>query len=187
MGEYGIRTYDNKEVKIGTCEMNYYVRWEERNNIKPNMGSEFGWFWRLPFPDEDNILEGEYGRYNKYARLNNDFVLPQTIQDAGILQLKHECGMLINIYCYHGGKLPHGTDELRTAWNGKASQFYALRYIRKKEDELFYATIGCRFCDRMWSLDLEDIVPFVVDSDLKQRLEEKYVERNKILRQAEKV
>jgi hypothetical protein len=60
MGEYAIRKSDGESIKIGTCESMYYLRYEDRFKVTPEEGSGFGYYWRLPFPDEDCIRPGEY-------------------------------------------------------------------------------------------------------------------------------
>ena len=60
MGEYAIRKSDNESIKIGTCESMYYLRYEDRGKVTPEQGSGFGYYWPLPFPDEDCIRPGEY-------------------------------------------------------------------------------------------------------------------------------
>jgi len=66
MGEYA--KFGNSEIKIGTCEDMYYLRFEDRykvrhlpGNVDPNKDSEAAHLrFRLPFPDEDHILPGGY-------------------------------------------------------------------------------------------------------------------------------
>lgn len=60
MGEYAIRKSDGRSIKIGTCESMYYLRYEDRRKVTPEEGSGFGYYWPLPFPDEDSIEPGEY-------------------------------------------------------------------------------------------------------------------------------
>lgn len=77
MGEYAIRKSDNQEVKIGTLESMYYLRFEDRDKVrfKPgnvNMANPeqvSGSRFRLPFPDEDDILPGDYKDHNRGLRL----------------------------------------------------------------------------------------------------------------------
>src|SRR3972149_6581787 len=109
MGEYAIRKSDKQEIKIGTCENMYYLRYEDCDKVKPLPGSEIGFRFRLPFPDEDEVLPGKYEKYNRGERL-----FKETDQDAeqleiqgddtGIIQLSHPCGLLINVPCHHGRK-----------------------------------------------------------------------------------
>jgi hypothetical protein len=65
MGEYAKRKSDNEIVKIGTENSMYYLRYEDRDQMTKEPGSldfatTLNLFWRLPFPDEDDIKPGEY-------------------------------------------------------------------------------------------------------------------------------
>ena len=69
MGEYAIRKSDNQEIKIGTCEYMYYIRYEDRNKVSPlpnntDCSKELNLIWRLPFPSEDHIQIGNYEPFN---------------------------------------------------------------------------------------------------------------------------
>jgi len=92
MGEYAIRKDDNVEVKIGTCEEMFYLRFEDRDKVRKLPGSldpakETGIYFRLPFPDENDVRIGEYKDHargcqlykmvqsNKMGRYAEDFKL----------------------------------------------------------------------------------------------------------------
>ena len=58
MGEYAL--YNGEQVKIGTCENLYYLRYEHRkqvqplpNNLNPNGDEQYECRFRFPWPDED--------------------------------------------------------------------------------------------------------------------------------------
>ena len=75
MGEYAIRKSDGAQVKIGTCESMYYLRADQIGMVDAQGGScDVGdpevWphvRFRFPFPDEDNILPGDF-HSNNYER-----------------------------------------------------------------------------------------------------------------------
>ena len=181
MGEYAKRKSDGQEVKIGTCESMYYLRYEDRDavgalpgNIKPSTTK--GLFWRLPFPDEDSIRIGEYPEYNRGYRLwkqeegqqyAEDFKDEETVKYPGTIQLTHESGLLINVKCYHGVKLPDGSDDIKAHWNGK-SWSLELRAIKNTEDGI-KPIVHCRHCGNMWSYDWEDVMPYI-NGEMKKRL-----------------
>ena len=172
MGEYGTLN-DGSGLKIGTCEINYYLRLEDKHRVTPEPGSSFGWFWRIPFPDEDNIKPGGYRPHNRGALLNSEF----TIKDnPGRVQTSHECGYLLNIPCYHGNKLPENTGGIKMHWNGAYGQWFELIYIKAKPDPM--PAVRCRACDNLWSFDnWEEVLPYVIDEELKLRLEELYAKK----------
>ena len=60
MGEYCYRLADRQSVKMGTCADMYYLRFEDMADVEPEEGSTFGTRFRLPWPDEDHHLPGDY-------------------------------------------------------------------------------------------------------------------------------
>lgn len=174
MGEYAKRL-DEVEIKIGTCESMYYLRYEDRlkvlaiqNSLNPATTKNL--FWRLPFPDEDTIPIGQYGDYHRGERLYDsnslDYKLPES--PTGILQMHHQSGLLINVECYHGNKLPEGSKDISVAWNGK-SFFSELAHIKNTENGIL-PIVRCRFCDEIWRSTWENVLPFL-HGEMKVRLE----------------
>lgn len=173
MGEYAKRKTDHEEVKIGTCESMYYLRVEDvdkvihiHGNIDPSTENDL--FFRLPLPEEDHVMVGNYDGniavYRLYREVLDyhgkvegyeDFTADDLIEQAGTLQLRHESGLLINIPCHHGVKLP---DMKGVFWSGK-SWFIELRFIKRTSGKL-KPVIWCRHCERMWSCDWENIIDY---------------------------
>ena len=172
MGEYATRTIDNQEIKIGTCSSMYYLRYEDRTKVNPQRGSlnpaqENNLRFRIPFPDEDHILPGDYDNYNRGYALHG-YSAPDLIKYPGNMQLRHDSGLLLNINCYHGEKLPERTEEIKPFWNGKAWYFYELKHI-KNTNEGIKPVIGCRYCSEMWLCDWSDIMDYITDEALKEK------------------
>lgn len=77
MGEYARRKSDGVEIKIGTCETMYYIRFEDRDKVTAvpnsidlsNPAHVDGLRFRLPFPDEDNVPIGQYEPFERGLRL----------------------------------------------------------------------------------------------------------------------
>ena len=186
MGEYA--KFNQDEIKIGTCELMYYLRYEDRMKVNPlngnvNPHSDTGLFWRLPYPDEDNIQPGNYHIYNRSERLwkydqedkNNycvDFSDSETIENPGIIQLTHPSGLLVNVPCYHGEKLPEITGDIKVFWNGKAWSL-ELAFIKNISENEIMPIVKCRHCEKMWRYSWAEIMPYL-HGELKSRLE-KYV------------
>lgn len=178
MGEYAKRKSDGQEVKIGTCETMYYLRYEDRNEVSyAGSLNGAGLFWRLPYPDEDSIRPGEYKEHNRGLRLwqksavdgyHTEFSDPTTTSDPGTIQFTNGSGMLLNVKCYHGEKLPEASEDFKPFWNGK-SWFYELAFVKKTEDG-FKPVIRCRHCGQMWRYEWSEVLPFVNDLVLKFRL-----------------
>lgn len=191
MGEYAIRKSDRLQVKIGTCEDMYYLRYEDRDNVQYD-GSFEGERFRLPFPDEDNIRIGEYGDYergiNLYKatstkstcfvdRVDNillSYTPARTGDEPGLIQLVHESGLLTNVKCYHGGRLPESTDEVKFFWNGRTPVNFELRAVKPLDGKM-WAVFGCRWCRRMWRVEIPEILEYIPDEILRERIS-KYTE-----------
>lgn len=176
MGEYAKRLSDGQQVKIGTCEQLYYCRYSDRDLVDYNFGDcEF--FWRLPFPDEDCIAVGDYQPFERGCRLYRhseegyciDFSDETTVGNPGVMQMHNDSGLLVNVKCYHGEKLPEASADLKAFWNGKG-WFYELIFVKNTRENGLLPVVRCRFCGEMWRYQWSDILPFVQDSELKERL-----------------
>lgn len=66
MGEYAI--YRGAEVKIGTCEDMWHLRWDQAHLVRPLSGSvdpigqRHEVRFRFPWPDEDDLEPGKIGQ-----------------------------------------------------------------------------------------------------------------------------
>jgi hypothetical protein len=181
MGEYAIRKSDETEIKIGTCEEMYYLRYEDRDKVRVLSGNvdpvaeanELR--FRLPFPDEDGLQPGEYEDFARGLRLyrshagslgHDDFEPPNT--DPGTIQLHHDSGLLLNVPCYHGLRLPEVTAPMKAFWNGKswATELTQLR----PTPEGVKPIVHCRFCGHKWRFDWVDIWDYVNGADVRAAL-----------------
>jgi hypothetical protein len=183
MSESAIRKSDKTEIKIGTCDNMYYLRYEDRNNVTPlsgnvNPAKDKGLRFRLPFPDEDHVAIGEYedhtrgyrlskqtvikGEYSEYtAWVGFEFPDSEAVQ-PGIIQLSHTSGLLINVPCHHGKKLPDvAGGEIKAFWNGKDNHQIELKFVKACEDGVMRPVIGCKYCREMWLVDWADIRDYV--------------------------
>lgn len=184
MGEYA--RFNGTDIKIGTCENMYYLRFEDRYKVRPIAGNVnparvTGLRWRLPFPDEDHCQPGSHKEYNRGLRLYKVHELdsgrvscedyPTTAemaQSAGYLQLTHACGLLVNVPCYHGYKLPSVGDG-KAFWNGRG-HFIELLYVKNLASGDIVPIIGCRHCGELWRADWSDVLPWVADAAMRTRL-----------------
>jgi hypothetical protein len=181
MGEYAIRKSDNQEIKIGTCENMYYLRYSDKdmvrqkneNNLDPNDEKTIPELrFRLPFPDEDHIKPGDYEPFRKENVILYDYE-PKN-ETVGILQMHTKYGMMLNVPCYHGEKLPENTGDIKPFWNGKSSG-YCLKYL-KFIDNVPYGVYGCIECHEEWRAPLKELIPFMGgdNAPLRNRLIEWY-------------
>ena len=70
MGEYAARKNDKKKIKIGTCNLMYYLRYEQRKEVVSDHPLQLNKLWfRLSLKEEDGILPGdfEYLRARRFA------------------------------------------------------------------------------------------------------------------------
>ena len=155
MGEYAIRKSDRESIKIGTCEDMYYLRYEDQNKVTPDECSGFGYRWRIPFPDEDHILPGEYDSGFRQVDLDTAVFCGDNGED--------EIGHYIPPEDYQGCKL-YRLDCLRSA-DGQIHPVVC-GYKSDKGDRWSYEE---RFRDKWPS-----VLPFIKDEQLKQRLQKYY-------------
>ena len=186
MGEYA--RINGQSVKIGTCEDMYYLRAEDAHKAQKEPHSLdaatcLGLRFRLPFPDEDGVQIGHYDDpfrgfrlyrmvKDKASRVDycEDFA-PHDLSDAkpGNLQLRHEAsGLLLNVPCHHGVKLPEITGAT-AFWNGKG---YSLELIQIKRvaPGQYVPIVQCRHCGNKWAFAWAEVLPFVADPVLHERL-----------------
>jgi hypothetical protein len=183
MGEYA--KYKGASIKIGTNLYMYYLRYEDRFKVKPEEGSLNpttlkGLYWRLPFPDEDHMAPGEYPDFYRGVRLFKlsesgaaiDYRADYLAEHPGIIQMYHSgMGLLANIRCYHGMKLPENSDSVQFHWNGRSHCMELVHVLNTAMGML--PVIACKHCRTSWSLPAEDwpmILEHVQDQKLRERL-----------------
>ena len=185
MGEYA--KYQGSEVKIGTCADMFYLRLEDAAKVEPLPGNidptrEDGLRFRLPYPDEGGQSPGvgDYLRGVRLYRVESDGTLrgkrtidyaPAWLADTitGRLQLSHPSGLLVNVPCYHGVKLPDLGPDNTAHWNGKT---HALElYEVKRTEGRVVPIVRCQHCGTLWADEWKNVLPFVQDEELRERLE----------------
>lgn len=179
MGEYALN--HNQRIKIGTCEDMYYLRWEDRFKVQPVSGNvdpstDIGLRFRLPFPDEDLVGPGGYEVYNRGLRLGHtdpnyhgigkpgwvDWAgEAEMMATVGHIQLRHEpSGLLLNVPCHHGFKLPECGPGMNAHWNGK-SHSMELTSVKAMDDGRVVPVVSCRHCGEAWRDEWDNILPEV--------------------------
>lgn len=187
MSEMATRLSDGQEVKIGTCESMYYCRWDQRKKVRyPYMTT--GLHWRLPLPKEDGIKPGDFESHRilEYredlrtsfipcdAMLNHDVLSAEDkehlAKSVGIVQTRVEMlGMLVNVPCYHGLKLPESVEGgAKFFWNGKRDALY-FDGVWNKEKELLVG-MACAACGESWSMPYQEAEPLFHSLWMKVRL-----------------
>lgn len=192
MGEYARRKSDNVEIKVGTCEDMYYLRYEDRHKVILDDGSSFGNRWRLPIPEEDHIKPGDYDA--PYFRGGFVPLLPTTVcgddgedelisftpnpevaDHPGTLQIHHDSGLLLNIKCHHGIRLPEAGGGLKSAfWSGKANHQWNLVCLKDTAQGML-PVVACATCGHMYrESSWAAVIDFITDPILRERLIMRY-------------
>ena len=189
MGEYAKRKSDGIEIKIGTCESMYYIRWCDRLKVTalphsldpatcPNL------YWRLPVPSEDGIQPGDYVGTEGAVLLmpcemeddKFEFYEPQGQVNPGTFQMHHNSGLLLNIKCYHGAQLPDGSDDIKPHWNGKAAHVWELCGVKNHEladgSQCLLPLVRCKHCGQMIRETWAGVLPHIRDQALRDKLTE---------------
>lgn len=189
MGEYA--KYNGRDIKIGTCEDMYYLRFEDRGkvrhisgNVNPAVDREAAELrFRLPFLDEDDCGPGNYEEYNRSLRLCDcgkigsklnycrDFADESLAEKPGTVQLHHESGLLVNVPCYHGIRLPD-LGECKTFWNGKSYSLVlsSLRGVMDNGTLKLLPVVRCRWCDEAWRYDWANIWDYIPEATIEQKM-----------------
>lgn len=179
MGEYAKRIQDGEEVKIGTCETLYYLRYDQRNQVDYDFGND-KWYWRIPTPEEDGRWPGDYettplreGGYIPYMLKVNESkgneLAKAMMESVGIVQTRVESlGLLVNLPCYHGLQLPENGNGMKFFWNGKRDALY-LSFLANYPHEMRVG-FQCAACGEMWSAPFMDALPMIKSLWMKLRL-----------------
>jgi hypothetical protein len=176
MGEFAERISDQSEMKIGTCEEMFYLRFEDRakvaalrGGVDVNNPEHAGTLlFRLPFRDEDGVLPGDYKELFRRLRLYNahseEYKIPGLVDGPGVMQVHHQpSGLLLNVPCYHGLKLPEVGPGVQAFWNGKghALELAFLRCIFEDCRLFLLPVVQCRFCRRCWRRLWSDVFDYI--------------------------
>ena len=101
MGEYA--KYDGEEIKIGTCEDMYYLRASQAHlvtalpgNVDPVQDRDAIRF-RFPFPDEDGIAPGSFGKH-EHAIGVHGLRVPAGVAHCSV-QFSCRNGLLVSLPC----------------------------------------------------------------------------------------
>ncbi len=124
--------------------------------------------YRLPYPDEDSILPGDYREPFRALRLydshGDEFRADSLISHPGTLQMRHEkSGLLLNLPCYHGMKLPEVGPSVNAFWNGKGWSFELafLRAVLEADVLRLYPVVQCRHCRKCWRADWSEVIEYI--------------------------
>jgi len=120
MGEYA--TVAGKQVKIGTCEDMYYLRWDQvhlvqslAHSLNPTDRDVLKVIrFRFPWPQEDGTLPGAFDDYDKAVAVPD---APMAAMDHYSVQFSAAAGYLLCVPCPEGPNAPAGI--MRNGWRGR--------------------------------------------------------------------
>jgi hypothetical protein len=178
MGEYAIRKSDGEEIKIGTCETMYYVRYEDRDKVAPLPGNvdlkdahKYGLRFRLPIFAEDGVKPGDYqGVGDSLPLFHKETKKPFPIEGAkpGRVYVTHEeSGIQVSFPCYHGGRLPtnsgEGDDLVRFKVMNQCSpsELAYLKAVRMFDADAVLPVVRCCHCREEWRVKWEDVWSYI--------------------------
>lgn len=106
MGEYA--TFRGEQIKIGTCEDMYYLRFDQRELVTPESGNvnpvtdapELR--FRFPWPDEDANEPGDFEDYNRGLTIYGVNVASDVEHYS--VQFAADAGYLVSLPCPESGE-----------------------------------------------------------------------------------
>lgn len=160
MGEYA--KYKGEQIKIGTCEDMYYLRWDQRhlvtleagslNPADPEMHSEIR--FRFPFPQEDQTEPGQYDNPFKGVAISGAEARQEV--DHGTVQMVAQAGYLCSIPCPEGPG-PHPLKIARNGFNGAV-----LLVQQAVRGGVLAPVFQCGGCEAKWSEpDRRECLPYL--------------------------
>lgn len=145
MGEYAVRKSDGQEIKIGTCEDMYYLRYDQRDAVQGGDAALWaaraweGARFRFPFPGEDGIAPGDFDDHTKSLNISGWQIPADWTIAHDTVQFKADQGYVVSLPCPEDnpdqtfGESRYGT--LKVHKNGfRGSLFLAQQRIICDED-----------------------------------------------------
>lgn len=176
MGEYAIRKSDGAEIKIGTCENMYYLRFDQRHlvkgmrgNVDPNDDSEVcSVRFRFPFPWEDAIQPGEFLDSDARIKLHN-VSLPDGV-DHSKVQFQNAAGVLISLPCPLSteGKAFEAQTGLKFGFNGYSGDVGIVQQRKLSPTGPLALICQCGVCGTRFNLPTKADVAPIVEACLKE-------------------
>jgi len=178
MGEYARLKDSGREIKIGTCKLMYYCRYDQVDQIDYK-GLGYNLYWRIPDISEDGIAVGDYSYLDGSDSLSYHVgVNPEKLADvdkaawarkSGISQCYIKpLGLLVNVACYHGFRKPQDSEDVSFHWNGKRSSIH-LAYLKNTKEELMVVA-RCAGCGELAAFSFNEIQDAICSWQMKVRL-----------------
>lgn len=160
MGEFAY--YKREKIKIGTCEILYYLRYDQLHLITPDLPNNVDptnpeqakhLFFRFPFPWEDR---DEPGSFEPFRACPLPGYTLDDEADHGSKQFRADGGYLLCLPCPESKAFRDLTEkaDIHAGHNGYSGSVH-LAYQKPVGDEL-QAVVKCNGCGHLWRLDAED-------------------------------
>lgn len=155
MGEYAKRASDGVEVKIGTCENMYYLRAEQRKqvralhgNVNPASADALALRFRFPWPDEDGVQIGEFDPYERAITVPG--MAASVEVEHYSVQFVAQAGYVVSLPCPEGH--PQQAEFLTIHRNGFAG---AVQLVQQKllADGRLVPVLRCGGCGAKWRVE----------------------------------
>lgn len=165
MGEYA--KHNGEEIKIGTCEDMYYLRFDQRHKVQALSGNvdpvaDAGALrFRFPFPDEDGERPGDFHKHGYHRGITIHGATPSEGVEHGHVQFVAQAGYNVCLPCPESLKTLHG--QFIEGATGKetgvtihrngfagAVQLVAQRFIDGKG---LVPVLRCGGCGAMWRVE----------------------------------
>ncbi len=159
MGEYA--RYKGHDIKIGTCEDMYYLRYDQRHKVRATCGNvnpvadAAELRFRFPWPDEDHIEPGAFEDYHRSICVPG-FEAPDVEHTS--VQFVAQAGYNVCLPCpessaytalpNHGG-LQHESG-LRVHRNGFSGSVHLVAQKYRPSLDRLVPILKCGGCGSMW-------------------------------------
>ncbi len=120
MGEYA--THNGQNIKIGTCEDMYYLRYDQRQLVTPERGNvdpvkdAEALRFRFPWPDEDANEPGQFENYHRSLTIHG--ASPSASVEHYSIQFSAQAGYLVSLPCPEAGAVTINGATLTVHRNG---------------------------------------------------------------------
>lgn len=164
MGEYA--KYEGKDIKIGTCESMYHLRYDQRQlvsfipgNVNVNSSDRFELRFRFPFPWEDNLEPGCFDEYDRGFPVEG-IRAPFGVEHYS-LQFSHRAGYLLSIPCPEGKGYDLRVDDKPVTIHRNGCKAPVDIVAQKPHPDGHLMLIcRCNACGGMWRLEtINDAMP----------------------------
>ncbi len=164
MGEYATRKSDGQKIKIGTCENMYYLRYDQREQVRAESGNvdpvadAAELRFRFSWPDEDTNKPGDFDDYGRSLRIDH-FDASTDVEHSSVQFSAHN-GYLVSLPCPEAGASTITDSDgiaspLTVHKNGYGGAVH-LCFHRFRPEVGLVPILKCGGCGAMWRIEDRD-------------------------------